>query len=93
MEPQPTPSVRISKADRVTSNRMTKFEKAYILGIRAQQLSLNAPPLVEIDDETDPLKIALKELREGKIPFILRRNLPDNTYEEWSVKEMYIPFE
>lgn len=94
MESDSKPSeTRLNKADRITSDRMTKFEKAYILGIRAQQLSLNAPPLVDIDNETDPLKIAMKELKEKKIPFILRRKLPDNTYEEWDIAEMIVPFE
>lgn len=81
------------KAERITSNRMTKFEKAHILGVRALQLSMNAPPLVDIEDETDPLKIALKELKEGKVPFIIRRRLPDNSFEEWSIKEMIIPYD
>ncbi len=84
---------RLTKTQRVTSPRMSKFEKAYVLGVRAQQLSMNAPPLVDIEYETDPLKIAMKELREGRLPFILRRWLPDNSYEEWNVKEMIISFD
>lgn len=39
--------------------------------------SMNAPPLVDLEGETDPLQIALKELREKKIPLIVRRFLPD----------------
>ncbi|KAM0687181.1 subunit common to RNA polymerases I [Conglomerata obtusa] len=83
----------VSKPDRVTNSRMTKFEKAHILGVRALQLSMSAPPLVDIEDEIDPLKIALKELNEGKIPFVVRRRLPDGSFEEWSVKEMVIPYD
>ncbi|KAF7684562.1 DNA-directed RNA polymerases I, II, and III subunit RPABC2 [Astathelohania contejeani] len=82
---------KTNKSERITSPRMTKFEKARVLGTRAQQLSMNAPPLVDIEYETDPYMIAVKELREKKIPFIIRRVLPDNTYEEWSIKEMIIP--
>ncbi|EPR78858.1 DNA-directed RNA polymerase I II and III subunit Rpb6 [Spraguea lophii 42_110] len=77
--------------DRITSSVMTKFEKAYILGVRAQQLSMNAPPLVDIENETDPLKIAMLELKQKKIPFTIRRKLPDNTYEDWDIKELEIP--
>lgn len=77
--------------ERVTSSRMTKYEKAYVLGIRSSQLSMNAPPLVDIGNMTDALDIAEKELRERKIPFIIRRRLPDNTYEDWPIKEMVIP--
>ena len=39
--------------------------------------SMNAPVLVDLEGETDPLQIALKELREKKIPLIIRRYLPD----------------
>jgi DNA-directed RNA polymerase I, II, and III subunit RPABC2 len=42
--------------------------------------SMNAPVLVDIEGETDPLAIALKELREKKIPLVIRRYLPDGWY-------------
>ena len=45
--------------------------------------SWNAPPMVEVRDETDPLKIAMLELKEGKIPIIVRRYLPDGSFEDW----------
>lgn len=38
---------------------------------------MNAPVLVDLEGETDPLLIASKELREKKIPLIVRRYLPD----------------
>jgi DNA-directed RNA polymerase I, II, and III subunit RPABC2 len=38
---------------------------------------LNAPIFVDLEGEHDPLKIAMKELREKKIPLIIRRYLPD----------------
>lgn len=39
--------------------------------------SMNAPPLVDLEGETDPLQIAIKELTDKKIPLIVRRYLPD----------------
>jgi DNA-directed RNA polymerase I, II, and III subunit RPABC2 len=42
--------------------------------------SMNAPVLVDLEGETDPLQIALKELREKKIPLVIRRYLPDGWY-------------
>lgn len=39
--------------------------------------SMNAPVLVDVEGETDPLQIAIKELREKKIPLVVRRYLPD----------------
>ena len=39
--------------------------------------SMNAPVLVDLEGETDPLKIAIKELNQKKIPLVIRRYLPD----------------
>ena len=39
---------------------MTKYERARLLGTRALQISMNAPVMVELAGETDPLAIALK---------------------------------
>lgn len=80
-----------SSAARTTLNRMTIYEKAYILGVRAAQLSDDATPLVDIEDMTDCLEIATKELLEKKLPFIVRRHMPDGTYEDWGVDELLIP--
>jgi DNA-directed RNA polymerase I, II, and III subunit RPABC2 len=38
--------------------------------------------MVELEGETDPLQIAMKELRERKIPLMIRRYLPDGTPED-----------
>ena len=73
---------------RTTTPFLTKYEKARIIGARALQISKNAPILVNPDKETDPILIAEKELREHKIPFIIRRFLPDGSYEDWAVKEL-----
>ncbi|RYR04620.1 hypothetical protein Ahy_B06g084394 [Arachis hypogaea] len=42
---------------RKTSKYMTKYERARILGTHALQISMNAPVMVELEGETDPLKI------------------------------------
>lgn len=68
---------KIANEDRTTTPFMTKYERARILGTRALQISMNAPVLVDLEGETDPLQIAIKELREKKIPLIVRRYLPD----------------
>lgn len=68
---------KIPNDQRQTTPFMTKYEKARILGTRALQISMNAPVLVDLEGETDPLQIAIKELREKKIPLIVRRYMPD----------------
>lgn len=50
--------------------------------------SMGAPVLVDVESETDPLQIALKELREKKIPLVVRRYLPDGYYEDWTCEEL-----
>ncbi|KAJ6971205.1 hypothetical protein NC653_035470 [Populus alba x Populus x berolinensis] len=35
-------------------------------------------------------QIAMKELRERKIPFTIRRYLPDGSYEDWGVDELIV---
>ncbi|CAG9972360.1 unnamed protein product [Clonostachys byssicola] len=79
---------KIPEAERNTTPYMTKYERARILGTRALQISMNAPVLVDLEGETDPLQIAIKELREKKIPLIVRRYLPDGYYEDWTCEEL-----
>ena len=64
---------------RVTTPYLTKYERARILGTRAIQLrllyflrfihSMNAPPMVEVTDQTDTLQIAMEELKQKKVAF------------------------
>jgi DNA-directed RNA polymerase I, II, and III subunit RPABC2 len=75
---------------RITTPYMTKYERARVLGTRALQISMNAPVLVPVEGETDPLEIALKELAAKKIPLVIRRFLPDNSFEDWKVEELIV---
>jgi len=79
---------KIPNDQRTTTPYMTKYERARILGTRALQISMNAPVLVDLEGETDPLQIAIKELREKKIPLIVRRYMPDGMYEDWTCEEL-----
>lgn len=77
-------------SERITTRYLTKYERARVLGTRALQISMNAPVMVDLDGETDPLRIAEKELRERKIPIIVRRYLPDGSHEDWSIDELIV---
>jgi DNA-directed RNA polymerases I, II, and III subunit RPABC2 len=79
-----------ARSERITTRYLTKYERARVLGTRALQISMNAPVMVDLDGETDPLRIAEKELRERKIPIIIRRYLPDGSHEDWSVDELIV---
>lgn len=78
----------VPKDKRKTTPYMTKYERARLLGTRALQISMNAPVLVDLEGETDPLQIALKELAQKKIPLVVRRFLPDGHYEDWTCDEL-----
>ncbi|KAG5302887.1 DNA-directed RNA polymerase I [Histoplasma capsulatum] len=79
---------KVPNDQRTTTPYMTKYERARVLGTRALQISMNAPILVDLEGETDPLQIALKELAQKKIPLIVRRYLPDGWYEDWTCEEL-----
>jgi DNA-directed RNA polymerase I, II, and III subunit RPABC2 len=79
-EKVPTPKVTIPK--------MTKYERARAIGARAIQISKNAPVTIELNGETDPLKIATKELEQGTIPILIRRFLPGGKTEDWTIAEL-----
>lgn len=80
----------VDKDKRITTPFMTKYERARVLGTRALQISMCAPIMVELENETDPLQIAMKELKAKKIPLIIRRYLPDGSFEDWSIDELII---
>ena len=75
--------------ERETSRFLTKYEKAKILGERAIQISNGAKVMVEVEKGVwDPMIIAEKELREKKIEYVVRRYLPDGSYEDWELNEL-----
>ena len=72
-----------------TSAYLTKYEKARVLGTRALQISQGAPVHPDVEgDLKDPLLIAEVELRKKLTPLIIRRYLPDGTYEDVAVRNL-----
>lgn len=68
---------------------LTKYEKARILGQRAKQIETGAKPLVKVPDNIiDSHIIAELELREKKIPFIIRRPIPGGACEYWNIIDL-----
>ena len=60
----------VPKSKRITTKYTTKYEGARVLGIRALQIAMCAPIMVELEGETDPLQIAMKELRQRKMSYV-----------------------
>ena len=70
---------------------LTKYEKARILGLRAKQLNSNVAPNIDVpNDIIDGYLIAEMELKEKRIPFIIRRPLPNGTSEYWRLEDLEV---
>ena len=78
------------KENNKTRPVMTKYEKTKVLGLRAQMLAGGAKPMIEFPKYmTCVMEIAALELKERKIPFILRRKMKDS-YEYWKIEDLII---
>jgi DNA-directed RNA polymerase I, II, and III subunit RPABC2 len=68
---------------------LTKYEKARILGLRAKQINSGASVFVKAPEKViDGYLIAELELQEKRVPFIIRRPLPNGGSEYWSIKDL-----
>jgi DNA-directed RNA polymerase subunit K len=56
----------------VSETKLTRYERARIIGARALQISLGAPVLLDID-KGEPIDLAMEELRLGVIPITVKR--------------------
>ena len=72
---------------------MTKYEFDQIISLRANQIALGAQAFVDTFDKKiksnmELRQIALQELNEGKLPYIIKRTLPNNKYEYYRIRDM-----
>ena len=68
---------------------LTKYEKSRILGQRAKQINSGAYPFIKVPENViDGYIIAELELKQQRIPFIIRRPLPNGGSEYWKVKDL-----
>jgi len=67
--------------------KLTRFEKARIIGTRALQLSYGAPPFLPLKENMrDPIAIATAELESKVLPISIRRSLPDGRSQDIPLK-------
>jgi DNA-directed RNA polymerase I, II, and III subunit RPABC2 len=83
------------KQPRVTREFFTKYEYTALIATRAEQLAQGAKPLASLDGlkTSDPLfvwNVAKREIEQRKLPFLIRRQLPNGTSEFWSAQEMEV---
>ena len=81
------------KQPRTTRPYFSMYEYTALMSIRTQQLAEGSKPLVEITGlkTSDPRfleYVAKREIEQHKLPFIVRRQLPNGTSEFWSAQEL-----
>ena len=70
---------------------LTQFEKTRILGFRTNQIAQGARPLIAVPEYVrSPLEIARLELEQRRLPFIVKRPMPDGTFEYWRLSDLLI---
>ena len=68
---------------------LTKYEKTRILGQRSKQLNQGANPFIPVSENIlDTYIIAEMELKEKRLPFIIRRPIPNGSSEYWRLEDL-----
>lgn len=85
-----------SLGDKVDTNHktypfLTQYERTKIIGMRANQLSKGSVPFISVPKYvTDVQEIARLELEKKRLPYIIKRPLPNGTYEYWRLADLLI---
>jgi len=78
----------IEPEQRKTKKKLFHYEFVKILSTRAKQLSLGAKPLIKNVSGLDPREIAKLEIKNGILPYIIERTLPNGAKERWKINEL-----
>jgi len=71
----------------VGPQKLTRFEKARIVGARSLQLAMGAPSFVPIDESIrDSIALAMTELASDALPISIRRSLPNGRSQDIPIK-------
>ena len=78
-------------SNHVTYPFLTLFERTKIIGLRANQLSRGAVPFVTVPKHvTDVREIARLELDQKRLPYLIKRPLPNGTFEYWRLVDLLL---
>ena len=70
---------------------LTQYEKTRILGFRTNQLAQGARPFIPVPPHiTSTLEIARLELEQRRLPFIIKRPMPDGSFEYWRLSDLLV---
>jgi len=69
--------------------KLTRFEKARIVGARSLQIAMGAPPFVAIEGKYGgAIEVATRELEEDALPISIRRSLPNGLTQDIPIKAL-----
>jgi DNA-directed RNA polymerase I, II, and III subunit RPABC2 len=70
---------------------LTQYEKTKCISFRASQIEHGAAPYIVVPEGvTDAYQIAKIELEAKRLPYILKRTLPDGSFEVWRMSDLLI---
>jgi DNA-directed RNA polymerases I, II, and III subunit RPABC2 len=71
----------------VGPQKLTRFEKARVVGARSLQLAMGAPAFVPVDETIrDSIALAMTELASDALPISIRRSLPNGHSQDIPIK-------
>ncbi len=69
--------------------KLTRFEKARIVGARSLQIAMGAPAFIPLEGEyRGPIDIATAELEEDALPLSIRRALPNGITQDIPIRAL-----
>ena len=70
---------------------LSNYEKTKCISYRASQISNGAQPYILVPEGvTDAFEIAKMELEAKRLPYILKRPMPDGSFEVWRLSDLLI---
>jgi DNA-directed RNA polymerase subunit K/omega len=78
----------LSDAERISVNRLTRYEMVRILGERTKQITMGAKPLIKNSKNLTNEQIVNEEFKNNMIPFKIKRPLPNGKFEIWNLDEL-----
>jgi len=69
--------------------KLTRFERARIIGARSLQIAMGAPPFIPLEGGyKNPIEIAMEELELDALPISIRRSLPNGVSQDIPIKAL-----
>lgn len=92
----PAKTVRKAKQPSITEfeikvgpPKLTRFERARIVGARSLQIAMGAPAFIPIEGVyKGPIDTAMKEMEADALPISIRRSLPNGVTQDIPIKAL-----